>query len=527
MKHSVSILCRASSFLSTANTTKNMVQSRRLRSDTSSLACPSMLPLCTDLFTTDCSDKRLFQTDRSQFSVSPNALLYRYLLKVLRSSVIDQNTSNFTFPTHCRLSCTVGEEYKSISQWVLAIFLYITDAVFCFAMILSFYLLIVSKKNRYRMTRNPRRPYLYLWGMALVTFTVRAAGRYIPKEGFWCNADGSLVLGNAEASSLCRMMATLLVSSTTFLSFSLLWAIGVWMHTLTKTERMQRVSEDVVFLGLTKEGLLEVGVVFIALCTFVYSAFYGPIPGSLSQSVLDEIEGDPSLQTCIASKGRYSPLSGASFGIILVIVALCFLRCSWRFWKIKNKREKSFGRMIRAAGHEDKGEAVLQRWLRRHLVFFSMNIITFVISSGNFVYVLLQTDNAASFQEAVTDYAACRSKLVCPDSCSLRVPLKTFMPADIFSTALGPVLNLMGISTFFLWMFFEEIEWKKVSKLRGRFTIWARCLAIAVQYHDVFYCWIPYVVSFFSRFVTECKSWRWKVFLWRSLTGYKGLEYEI
>ena len=177
MKHSVSILCRASSFLSTANMTKNMVQSRRLRSDTSSLACPSMPPLCTDLLTTDCSDKRLFQTSRSQFSVSPNALLYRYLLKVLRSSVIDQNTSNFTFPTHCRLSCTVGEEYKSISQWVLAIFLYITDAVFCFAMILSFYLLIVSKKNRYRMTRNPRRPYLYLWGMALVTFTVRATGR--------------------------------------------------------------------------------------------------------------------------------------------------------------------------------------------------------------------------------------------------------------------------------------------------------------------------------------------------------------
>ena len=243
------------------------------------------------------------------------------------------------------------------------------------------------------------------------------------------------------------------------------------MHTLTKTERMQRVSEDVVFLGLTKEGLLEVGVVFIALCTFVYSAFYGPIPGSLSQSVLVDIEGGPSLQTCIASKGRYSPLSGASFGIILVIVALCFLRCSWRFWKIKNKRRKSIGRMIRAAGHEDKGEAVLQRWLRRHLVFFSMNIITFVISSGNFVYVLLQTDNAASFQEAVTDYAACRSKLVCPDSCSLRVPLKTFMPAAIFSTALGPVLNLMGISTFFLWMFFEQIEWKKVSKLRGRFTI--------------------------------------------------------
>ena len=32
--------------------------------------------------------------------------------------------------------------------------------------------------------------------------------------------------------------------------------------------------------------------------------------------------------------------------------------------------------MVRAAGHEDKGGAILQRWLRRHLIFFSANVVT-------------------------------------------------------------------------------------------------------------------------------------------------------
>ena len=281
IKHLVSILCRTSSFLSTANASKNVIQSRRPRSDTSSPICPSVPLLCTDLLKLDCSDKRFVPTKRSQFSFSPNASLFRHLSKVLGPSMIDRNASDLTLLNRCRLSCTIGEEHKSTSQWVLTIFLHLTDVLFCLASLLSFYLLVVSKKNRYRMTRNPRAA-IYVPLGRVPGYVYRSFCRALHTKGRilvqrrWKSGYGqrrgqlSLPYDGYPDDVIVDLNRNLF-----------LWAIVVWMRTLMSAEQLQRVCEDVIFLGLTKDGLVEVSVAFFALCFVKHSydwAAHAPYP---------------------------------------------------------------------------------------------------------------------------------------------------------------------------------------------------------------------------------------------------------
>ena len=469
MAHSLFVLCGARSSDLTTNTSKTASGSESPRLNDNFPSCPASSSMCTKLLNLKCSNKQFVCTKRALFSFSVEAMVHRYVSKVLGNSFIAPNASSTAAPVFCRLSCSLGRATTSLQQ-ALTVSFYISDGLCGIAFVLSIYLLLVSKRNRLRMTRNPRRPYLYLCYLFTFVHFLQAAGRYVPKDGFWCNSDGSLVMGSGEANLFCRTISTLTNGTVVLRGVTFLWAVRVWLGTVKSAENTQRVTDQVVLLGLTKDELLEVGVTVFSFVSVAYCSYFGAAP-PIFGPLLDDIEGSPAMQSCVAGRRRYSQVSALLVYILVMVVGLSFLSFSLRFEKISARRNNSIRDIASATGHQDREGVVLKRWPRRHLVFFLVGTASSLIGIGNFIYISLATENPTSFQQAMTDYAACRSRLVCPDRCLLKVPPKSFAPFETVASAVGPVLNVNIIITNYLWLFFEEIEWMKLSKIRGKFTL--------------------------------------------------------
>ena len=440
MAHSLSVLCGARRSDLTRNTSKTASGSESPRLNDNFPSCPASSSMCTKLLNLKCSNKQFVCTKRALFSFSVEAMVHRYVSKVLGNSFIAPNASRTAAPVFCRLSCSLGKATTSLQQ-ALTVSFYISDALCGIAFVLSIYLLLVSKRNRLRMTRNPRRPYLYLCYLFTFVHFLQAAGRYVPKDGFWCNSDGSLVMGSEEANLFCRAISTLTNGTVVLRGVTFLWAVRVWLGTVKNAESTQRVTDQVVLLGLTKDELLEVGVIVFSLVSVAYCSYFGaalPIFGPL----LDDIEGSPAMQSCVAGRRRYSQVSALLVYILVMVVGLSFLSFSLRFEKISARRNNSIRDIASATGHQDREGVVLKRWPRRHLVFFLVGTASSLIGIGNFIYISLATENPTSFQQAMTDYAACRSRLVCPDRCLLKVPPKSFAPFENSGERSWPCVEL-------------------------------------------------------------------------------------
>ena len=427
-------------------------------------ACPAMGgPICVDTLILNCTEDVWVRTSNPHSSFSPELSHHDYIVRTIGFSLIDQNWSTSVSKPWCRLTCKPGPYWPKLHQWTREIAAHVINTILLLFVLLSCYLLLFNKRNRYRMTNNPRRAYLYLNVCGVVNHFVLSQGLYTPQE-IWCNSDGSLVMDSDDASVGCKLQASVKIATHFMLTSALVWAVYLWIRTMIDLQKKHKIEQEVYCLGLTVQELVEVAVV---TTTILVSAVMISLP-FLGEGVLHfRVEGSPSLHMCYSVDYLKSAWAYGSFLIVNIGIGVGFFAFSKTLRALVMKRQKTCGAMYRAAHQRDSQAALMLKWLHRHVVFGSIQLFRSLFYFIVFADNLQSQANKQSFKVRVDKYLKCMLSFHCPRECHLD------LPATDMSATVVVLIVVIGIITFFshMWIFFDEIEWNTLSKLRPRFKI--------------------------------------------------------
>ena len=360
--------------------------------------------------------------------------------------------------------CKPGHYWPDIHQWTRRVGTHVINTLLLLFVLLSCYLIFFNERNRYRMFNNPRRAYLYLNVSGMLNLYMFTLGLYTSDET-WCNSDGSLVIDSKDASVGCKLQASVKIAMDVILSAAQVWAVYLWIRTMIDLQKMHKIEQEVYCLKLTVRELVEVAVI---TTTILVSAVIISLP-FIGEGWFDfPVEGSPSLKMCLSVDYLNSALLYGSYLIVNIGAGIGFFAFSKTLRTLTINRQRTCGVMYRAAHQKDSQAAVMLKWLYRHLVFGSLQLIR------SFIYFLLLIDlfqkqtNRHSFKLRVDNYLKCMLSFHCPRECNLNLPPTDLSPTVFFFIVVMSVINFFS----YMGIFFDEIEWDTLEKIRPRLKIW-------------------------------------------------------
>ena len=329
--------------------------------------CPDTgTSVCVHSMTLKCSEDFFIRTSQSHSSFSPEMFHHDYIVRTIGYSLIDRNWSKSGGKPWCRLACKPDLFHSDVLHKVMQITFYVIDALLLILILFACYLIFFNKRNLYRMTRNPRRTYLYLNFVGSFNELFFHTGYYTPAAGHWCNGDGSLVVDSENASNACKFEASIGIAAEVVFCVVLLWLTFTWTRTMINLKRIRPVDDDVFCLGLTVNELLEV---VVATMTILMTASIIALPTLGRDWFHLQVEGNPAMRLCIAIDHADSPFFHGSVLFVNIAAGSGFYFFSRAFRKLMQRRMRTCKGLYRTTGQRDNHAAVLKKWLRRHKVF--------------------------------------------------------------------------------------------------------------------------------------------------------------
>ena len=292
--------------------------------------------------------------------------------------------------------------------------------------------------NRERMLENPRRSFLYL-NVISVLSRVGLVGVFF-RDASLCNSDGSFII-NKDANYVC--LASALIREVEILAtpLSLLWVSYIWHRTLVKLAGIQRVELD----PLWKERTFFCTFVVLPLLSATYHFF------SSDQIV----ESYPLVSRCVfysTDLALYVRSGTLTFSrLILILSACCFWRAARFLKKLKKQAEKF------------RPLPALDMWMRRHRFIFSAAILYLLITVQMIVVATIGTNfhNAGQndyHQSHFLRLGRCLAHKGCRENISCTVPgRKPILQQQIFVQQ-GLNNGWLAIISF-AWILGREIKW--------------------------------------------------------------------
>ena len=430
--------------------------------------CSINVSLCEDLLSIELPSRHFIRSSRpSQLSVVLSHR-ERFSNGILPSFI---NTNWSCGPSnHCkpwnRLRCIVdkNEEKRVGFFWIDRILRHSCNAFTVFLVIFSACTIFSSEKNRRRMSGNPFRTYLYLNLLIVLGELTYSLGYYMPADQYWCLDDGSLVLSYAEASLVCKVGASLTLALAFMDPVLFLWVIFAWKETVEK--KRVPFQTQMRHCGFSRKQLLEV----------LFSAVYISIPvvmaalGTASRVLFSEVEGYPPLKTCMARNNFNSPALIALGVVSLIGCASAFLLFGSKLWKLRSRAAEIQKGVLGKAGRKSSQQLMtLRLWLRRHVVYSALLFFQGLVFCGYFIDVFVRKSRRP-YREAVEEYFQCRSAPSCGRVCEFKQPPPGLSYGVLFSLLVLYLARIGGFS----WLFFTEIEWPRLAKLRHRLRFWEK-----------------------------------------------------
>ena len=420
--------------------------------------------VCVNNLTLNCSEYFFIRTSHSHSSFSPEMFHHDYIIQNIGFSLIDRNWSKSARQSWCRLACTPPSFKENSLHRAKKVSFYASDALLLFFILFAFYLIFFDKRNLYRMTRNPRRTYLYLNLTAAFNQFIFHFGYYTPEEGYWCNSDGSVVIDAKDASTACKLEASIGVAASAVEAIVLVWVAAVWARTLIRLQKAYRVQDEVFCLGLAAHELVELAfVIMTTLLVIVIST----VPFHADSLFHFQAEGIPAARLCFWMRYYDSPFLYGSKLLAQITVGLSFFLFSRTFRKLTLRRQQTCRNMFQAAHQSDTQAAILRKWLKRHNLFGAIQFIRSLVYCFAFFDIVTKKQSLTpktSFQ----DYISCLQSFHCPESCHLLNLPSLDSPLVIFGSLFLTFLTYAEFS----WIFFDEIEWNALAQLRPAFRMW-------------------------------------------------------
>ena len=455
LEHVVALICQNMSGL------ENHAQSY------SGSICPETgESVCVHDLTLNCTADFFVRTSRSHSSFSPELFHHEYITRVIGYSFIEENWSKFVREPWCRLGCTPGSGLQTTSvQMMVNILVHAGNVLLLVVVFFACYLIFFNKRNLFHMTRNPRRTYLYLNFIGVFAHFFYHSGNLSPsaEEGNWCNSDGSVVVDNEDASPACKLEASIGFTANVVQVVILLWVAFTWTRTLIVLQNLYRVEEEVYWAGLTFHELVEV---LVAVTTGFIAVATTTLPVLADDLVHASVEGFPAMKLCIFFGYFDSPFLYGSYLIVNIAVGIGFFLFSRTFRKLTLERERTCGAMHRAAHQQDTKAVVLRKWLNRHVLFGTVLFARAVIYTFSFFGLLV--DRSSHSPKALSDaFRSCVHSFQCSGSCAFYPPPNSLAPAANVVLLILCIINYFEFS----WVFFDEIEWNALSRVRPGFKL--------------------------------------------------------
>ena len=420
--------------------------------------------VCVQNLTLNCSKDFFIRTSQSHLSFSPEMVHHDYIIRTIGSLLIDRNWSKSVSKPWCRTACIPGSRDELYAVQTMAnVGIHANNAILLMIVSFACYLIFSDKRNLYRMTRNPRRTYLYLNVVAVLTQLFYYIGNVTPKEGYWCDRDGSVVIDTKDASPVCKLQASIGLTLNAVQVIVQIWVAFEWTRTMFNLHKNYRLTEDVFCLNWTVHELVELCVM---ITTILISVAIIIVPVLAEDLFIFQVEGLPAMKVCVYFGYFESPALYGSYLVVNAIVGFSFFVFSRVLWNLTLRREQTCGAMYRAAHQRDNHASILRNWLNRHVLFGTVLFGKAVVySSFFFEIVFSRTKNSP---RALSDtYRSCLHSLQCPESCVFRPPPSDISPPAVFAFVVLCLLNYAE----FAWIFFEEIDWNCLSRFRPAFRI--------------------------------------------------------
>ena len=417
--------------------------------------------VCVHNLTLSCTEDFFIRTSRSHSSFSPEMLHHDYIVRNIGYSLVDQNWLKSVRKPWCRLACTPTSLKTTSVELVKRVIFHVSDALLVVLLLFACYLIFFNKRNLYRMTRNPRRTYLYVSFAGAFNQLFYHIGYYTPEERYWCNSDGSLVIDTNDASAACKLDASIDIAAHVIEATALLWAAFLWTRTLIHLQKTYHVEEGVYCFGLTALELVE--ATFVVSTTLLVVAIIA-LPFYADDLIDIQAEGWQWSKECASLSYYGTPYLYGSYLAVQIGVGIGFFLFSRTFRKLMRRREQTLGDMHRAARQEDTQAAMLRKWLNRHSLYGTF----FLIKALFFIALLtvsLTGNNSLSSKALVDAYVSCLQNFQCPERCAFQLPSLESPAATV------PMLVVLNLLTHlnFSWIFCDEIEWNALSRLRPAF----------------------------------------------------------
>ena len=402
-----------------------------------------------------CPDRYFINISRNhKLSFSPELLNMAFINDSLGAEYINAS-KNISFGL-CSISCEVrvppGSSFKN-AQTAFHFIGMAGNMIFLAIVSYASWLLVSSKENRKKMFRSARRTYLYLNIHAVFSCLVHDLPAFLPKEGFWCNGDGSLVIGPEMASSQCRALAGLLISNDIIKFMVYFWVTAVWWRTLKELNKAYCIREKIVLWHMTKmqvvESLFNFCLVAVTVIVTI-SAIY-------SNSLVSGLEGEPRTRLCVPA-GFFNSHAILAFQIFfLAVFAFTFLHHRRTFGNLILMRRGM--RRERFAGNVESKEKslveTLKKWQTRHSYFFILIFCEAAVLLVEWLDALISTGvHIKTSQSSFERYVKCAASNACQDSCQIHHLHLHVAVMDKITSVLFLSLSIAG----FRWILFDEIQ---------------------------------------------------------------------
>ena len=427
-------------------------------------ACPAIGgPICVDSLILNCTEDVWVRTSNPRSSFSPELSHHDYIVRTIGSSFIDRNWSKSVSKPWCRLMCKPGHYWPKAYQLMRRVVTHVLNAILLLFVLLSCYLIFSNKRNRYGMTKNPRRAYLYINVCEMLNQYMFTLGLYT-SDGTWCNSDGSLVVDSEDASVGCKLQASVKLAMDVLFITALVWAVLLWIRTMIDLQNTHKIEQEVYCLGLTAQELIEVAVI---TTTIFVAVVIISLPFVGEERFHFRLEGSPPILLCINVQYLNSTLLYGSYLLLNFGAGIGFFLFSKALWVLTINRQKTCGAMYRAAHQRDSQAAVMRKWLYRHSLFGTLQLIRSILYFFLWIDLILKHRNRHSFKIEVDAYIECILSFHCPQECSLKLPPTDMSPVVLALIVVTLITNLFA----YLWIFFDEIEWSALSKIRPSLKI--------------------------------------------------------
>lgn len=447
----VSALCKK---LQTSSTVKVSGHTEPLSQSEKTSACSELCPPVSD-----CPRPYAVVSnspDMVGIAYRPCKLTNYFLLEALKGTAL-ANASNCSAAEKnlawCRAACSpaaVGATSTGTAARRMATAF--VSSVYWIAVFLAFVLTIY---NRDRMLSNPRRAFLYVNLTTMCGQLALLVGQAWPGEsGFWCNDDGSVVLGT-DTHGMCLVTALLTEIEPTAFVLALGWLCYIWLRTVTKAAAMVRAGVEAAFTKAEKFFLFAF-LLLPALKPFLISAL---ATGSSPRLVL---EGYPLLRICTFRHSKTARLSPAVTLVISLLVSVCFaVAVSFVFRKKGRGRLRTQMTISHCNVAADKWSQVLRRWTSRHrtiAVFAATYLILYVLHVNYIVKHISSSDDERQATE-FERFAKCLASPQCDQRARCRLDAHPLLRKHSqHHIQVVVIQGSMGILTFG-WLLFSELRW--------------------------------------------------------------------